>query len=167
MPKSACPHETESITRVAAGLRTAMDPVFLGAECRYAFGDCKLAEGKPSAGYCFLAALAVLQVLGGQIIAGEHQGIYHYWNRLELATGKTYDIDVTGDQFGHDRVRISSRPLYGGGHVFPLERYERLDPEINKVPQDLYDGFVRHLKRELKRQGRAGLACHLSQMPRS
>jgi hypothetical protein len=50
---------------------------------------------RPSEGQCFVTALCIQDILGGDIICGQVDGIWHYWNCLPQGQ----EFDLTSDQF--------------------------------------------------------------------
>ena len=148
------------VRSAATKLRDAMDPVF---SCETVFGDCGGPEN-PSRGHCFLAAMALQDLAGGQIMSGVVGGVNHYWNALEGSGGQKVEVDITGDQFGQARVQVKRSPIREG-FVFPRDRYDRLDPAVNDEPQKIYDRFRPLLVQELRSRGLASYTCHLSVMP--
>lgn len=57
----------------------------------------------PSAGHCAVVAKIVHDVFGGEFVSARFNGASHWFNRI----GKI-DIDLTGDQYGFDAVRVST-----------------------------------------------------------
>jgi len=134
-------------------LRDAMDPVF---SCETVFGDC---TDVPSAGHCFMAALAVQDILGGEILQGMVKTIPHYWNRVGA-----WEVDVTGDQFGEARIQVKKGALRKQKVVtFPRERYAALH-KMNKKPAKIYDRFRERLVTELTERNLCGYVDHLERM---
>jgi hypothetical protein len=138
-------------------IREAMDPVF---SCSTVWGDCK--EDAPSAGHCFMASVALQDMLGGKILFGsvkfDDGDVSHYWNKI----GRL-EVDVTGDQFREPDVQIGKqvRP-----HIAPFERerYEWLPQDYNEKPMQIYNRFRKRLAKELDKQGREDLSSHLMHM---
>lgn len=60
----------------------------------------------PSAGHCAAVAAVVKAELGGELISTLVNGQSHWFNRLNHGT-VTFDVDLTGDQFGFDEVRLA------------------------------------------------------------
>src|SRR5688572_7073816 len=60
----------------------------------------------PSAGQCAAVALVVQRLLGGSLVSAQVQGHSHWFNRVALL-GRDFDVDLTGDQFGHESVRVA------------------------------------------------------------
>ncbi len=141
-------------------IRRAMDPVF---SCSTVWGDCK--EDAPSAGHCFMASVALQDMLGGKILFGsvrvDEGDISHYWNKI----GRL-EVDVTGDQFQEPEVQIGQqvRP-----HLAPFERerYEWLPHDYNEEPMEIYNRFRKRLAKELDKQGRQDLTEHLMHMQKA
>ena len=134
-------------------LREAMEPVF---SCSTVFGDC---TDVPSAGHCFMAALAVQDVIGGEIMQGRVKATPHYWNRVG-----GWDVDITGDQFGEAAVQVKWGALRpNGSFVFPRKRYEPL-LEVNKKPGAIYKRFRKKLVNELTERGLCDYVDHLERM---
>ncbi len=70
-----------------------------------------------SDGHCAAVATIIYFALGGELISTNSERISHWYNRLVLEDGP-YDIDLTGDQFGHAPVRVvPAGDLYSDGAV--------------------------------------------------
>jgi len=132
-------------------LRQAMDEVF---SCSTAFGDCH--PEAPSAGHCMLASMVVQDLFGGKIVGGTVNEIPHYWNRI----GRV-DVDVTGDQFGFEGVRVKQGALHRG-KAFSRRPQESLAQPYNKKVSSLHKTFVKKLITVLKRQGHSQWAKELT-----
>lgn len=78
----------------------------------------------PSTGQCAAASVIVRDILGGDFVSATVHGQSHWFNRLRLGDSEI-DVDITGDQFGHTKIRWD-RPnlLYSGTR---LRRPEELD----------------------------------------
>jgi hypothetical protein len=134
-------------------LRAAMEPVF---SCETVFGTC---TAVPSAGHCFMAALAVQDILGGEILHGVVDLVPHYWNRV----GR-WEVDLTGDQFGQAKVQIKEGHLRNKNRaVYPRKRYAGLG-KINAEPMKIYRKFRKRLVQELTEQGLPDYIGHLERM---
>jgi hypothetical protein len=79
----------------------------------------------PSAGHCAAVAAIVHTELGGGLVSAIVDGQSHWFNRLEL-DGREFDVDLTGDQFGGDAVRVARK-----GSLYPGTR-ERTIRELNE-----------------------------------
>jgi hypothetical protein len=55
----------------------------------------------PSSGQCYVTALCIKDILGGDIVQGLVFGQNHYWNYFS-SCGKEFDL--TSDQFGGDGI---------------------------------------------------------------
>jgi len=73
-----------------------------------------------SAGHCAAVAVLVARRLGCQIVSARVCGVSHWFNRLDH-DGRAFDIDLTGDQFGLDRVQIAN-----AGDLYPETRVRKL-----------------------------------------
>lgn len=60
----------------------------------------------PARGQCAVTALAVQDLLGGEIIQGRMAGEDHYWNRVDRR-----DVDLTASQFPAGTERIAFRAI--------------------------------------------------------
>jgi len=137
-------------------LRKAMDPVF---SCDTVFGDCKWPK-YPSAGHCFMAALAVQDLLGGEILYGEVNDISHYWNRVG-----EYQVDITADQFDQKPIQVKKGSIRPHIAVFDRKRYERPRPQQNAEAMKIYDRFRKKLVEELEQRDLDTYVSHLEKMP--
>jgi hypothetical protein len=139
-------------------IRDAMDPVF---SCETVWGDCH--ADRPSAGHCFMAALAVQDMLGGTIQFGEVEtpggSTPHYWNKIGA-----WEMDITGDQFREPEVQIKRGELRPSLASFDRERYEWLTQDFNAEPMKIYDKFRTRLSRELEKADLCEYMAHLQQM---
>lgn len=81
-------------------LRKSLDPHFCGDTSvdpnNYRGG---------SEGHCAAVALLIYSIVGGKFVSTRSEGTSHWFNRLYLPEGAR-DVDLTGDQFGHDAVRV-------------------------------------------------------------
>src|SRR5208337_3242765 len=50
---------------------------------------------RPSKGQCYVTALCVQDILGGEVVQGHVDGTNHFWNRI-----LEQEFDLTSDQFG-------------------------------------------------------------------
>ena len=74
----------------------------------------------PSAGHCAAVAVIVAHRLGCQIVSARVCGVSHWFNRLDH-DGQAFDVDLTGDQSGLDRVQIAN-----AGDLYPETRVREL-----------------------------------------
>jgi len=79
----------------------------------------------PSAGHCAAVAAVVNAELGGQFVSTIVDGQSHWFNRLE-ARRASFDVDLTGDQFGLAELRIARE-----GELFPSTRL-RSTEQLNR-----------------------------------
>jgi hypothetical protein len=154
--RGAANQSKSAVLDQALRLRLAMNPVF---SCDTVFGDCKWPT-YPSAGHCFMAALAAQDVLGGEILYGLVNNIHHYWNRV----GK-WEVDLTADQFNEAPVRVKRGAIRPHVSVFDRKRYERTNAKSNKEPLTIYDRFRERLVPELTEQGLTEYIPHIQRMP--
>lgn len=127
-----------------ARLRSAMDEVF---SCDTVWGDCR--RDHPSMGHCFMAAMAVQDLFGGEILQGRVSGVYHYWNQLD--GGLT--LDLTADQFGEPPMQLVTGSLRSHDLVFPRRQGQRIRGGTNNDVMRLYDRFQGRLIRALRARG--------------
>lgn len=140
-------------------IREAMNPVF---SCETVWGDCR--DEAPSAGHCFMASVAVQDMLGGEILFGfvptPEGNISHYWNKIG-----DFEIDVTGDQFKEPEIQIEKGKIRESISSFGRKRYEWLAEEFNSEPMEIYDRFRKRLCKEMRNYDRlVPLIDHLMQM---
>ena len=139
-------------------IRDAMEPVF---SCETVFGTCR--EEAPSAGHCFMAALAVQDILGGKIMFGEvkfdGEPIAHYWNKVG-----DWEVDITGDQFRQPEVQLKKGKLRPSHATFERDRYEYLDQDFNKEPMAIYERFKGRLISQLEKDDLCEYVDHLKKM---
>ncbi len=142
-------------------IRDSMEPVF---SCETVFGTCR--EEAPSAGHCFMAALAVQDILGGEIKFGEvkldGEPIAHYWNKVG-----EWEVDITGDQFRQPEVQIKKGTLRPSHATFERGRYEYLDQDFNKEPMAIYERFKGRLIKQLEKDDLCEYVDHLKKMEKS
>ena len=141
-------------TQVTA-LRKAMDPVF---SCDTVFGDCRW-PAYPSAGHCFMAALAVQDLLGGDILYGQVNDISHYWNRIG-----DYQVDITADQFDEKPIQVKKGEIRPHIARFARERYQRPKSKQDSEVMEIYDRFRKRLIKELKQRDMETYVSHLEKM---
>lgn len=128
--------EQDELRRLAGDLRLRIEP---------AFGPDTAAEGfegaGPSTGQCAATALVANEVLGGELASALVQKHSHWFNRV-WASGKWWDVDLTGDQFGYPAIRVTEADeLYRGAKV-----------------RDANDVNTETLRRAVKLAERAGMA---------
>lgn len=61
----------------------------------------------PSTGHCAVVAAIVHAQFGGQLVSTSIDHHSHWFNRLRIGQSD-FDVDLTGDQFGHPPVQIKS-----------------------------------------------------------
>jgi len=140
-------------------IREAMNPVF---SCETVWGDCR--DEAPSAGHCFMASVAVQDMLGGEILFGQVStpdgDISHYWNKIG-----EFEIDVTGDQFKEPDIQIKKGKIRESISSFGRNRYEWMTEDYNSEPMEIYDRFRKRLCKEMMNYERLiPLIDHLMQM---
>jgi hypothetical protein len=112
-------HEAELLAKLEA-LRTKLEVAF-GPDTALGPYNPQL----PSTGHCAAVAAIVESQLGGTFASATVGGISHWFNRFALEGG-VVDVDITGDQFGHERIRIANK-----GTLFQGTR-ERKMTELNE-----------------------------------
>ena len=95
----------------AENLRTTMTKLAqLRARLARAFSGDTAAAGTvsriPSAGHCAAVAAVVRAEFGGQFLSTIVDAQSHWFNRIDVG-GQSFDVDLTGDQFGLDAIRIA------------------------------------------------------------
>jgi hypothetical protein len=64
-------------------------------------------DSRPN-GHCAIAAIFINRQLGGEFVSATlSSGVSHWFNRIRFG-GEWFDVDLTGDQFGEDPVRVGS-----------------------------------------------------------
>lgn len=84
------------------GLRDALDRVYAVDTAQ---PGSNWSEAIPSIGHCAATACMVRALCGGDFVSANVAGVSHWFNRIGVE-GRTYDIDLTGDQFGRARVQV-------------------------------------------------------------
>jgi hypothetical protein len=119
-PTEKKPKSLDDLSRELKTLRAQLEP---------AFGPETAIPGTkgtvPSAGHCAVVAAIIHDKLGGTFVSAMVSGISHWFNRFVI-DGHIVDVDITGDQFGHQPIRIESM-----GQLFPGTR-ERKPTELNE-----------------------------------
>jgi hypothetical protein len=142
-------------------IRDSMEPVF---SCDTVFGTCR--EEAPSAGHCFMAAMAVQDILGGQIKFGEvvldGEPVAHYWNKIG-----GWEVDITGDQFRQPEVQLKKGKLRPSLGTFDRKRYEYLEQDFNKEPMKIYDRFRKKLIHEFEDNDLCEYVGHIKLMEKA
>lgn len=79
----------------------------------------------PSAGHCAAVAVIVNRIFGGEYRSAVVSGESHWFNRIQFG-GKEVDVDLTGDQFGRDKIQavICDQRT---GELYPDARQRRPD----------------------------------------
>ncbi|MBI2752334.1 MAG: hypothetical protein HYX46_02300 [Betaproteobacteria bacterium] len=78
----------------------------------------------PSAGHCAAVAAVVRAEFGGQFVSTIVDAQSHWFNRIHVG-GQSFDVDLTGDQFGLGEIRIAR-----AGNLFPSSRVRGVE-ELN------------------------------------
>jgi len=82
----------------------------------------------PSRGQCYVTALLIQQIYGGEIMTGTIRGEEHYWNMIN-----DVQIDFTSDQYGGDGYH----PIILNGTITKgntnNKRFQLLDKRWNKL----------------------------------
>lgn len=89
-----------------------------------------------SEGHCVMVSMVLATMFDGKYISTKLEPVSHWYSRVELEDGSVVDVDLTGDQFGHEPVRIKP-----AGELYSDSR-ERAFTEINE--QTLKRFFVIH-----------------------
>lgn len=76
------------------------------------------AGSPPSRGHCAAVALIVHDLYGGELLRTWVKGEEHWLNRVQVAAA-SYDVDLTGDQFGFPTVQIKT-----SGELYEVERVD-------------------------------------------
>lgn len=97
------------LEHVARSVREKLEPAF-GPETSNSG-----VEGlTPSAGHCAAAAWILKEMLGGEFASATVKGESHWFARIGEGTD-SYDVDITGDQFGYPAVQVKpAGELYEG-----------------------------------------------------
>jgi hypothetical protein len=103
-----------------ANLRLRLEQAF-APETSVDGSECAIA----SAGHCAAAAAIVHQTIGGLMVSAVVNGTSHWFNRFYLREG-VFDVDITGDQFGYEAIRVARK-----NGLFEGTR-ERADAEVNE-----------------------------------
>lgn len=144
------PSQHPHLLASAAELRARLEPHF--SEETAASG---YSRTSPSAGHC--AAVAAIVASGAQpgleeatCVSATVEGGSHWFNRLTRA-GESFDVDLTGDQFGRPAIQVArAGTLYSGTR-------ERRTDELNEETRS----------RAALLAERAGLRRHRARPPRS
>lgn len=124
----------ETLRDVLCALRNRLDDAFSAETCCGAWN--KLV---PSTGHCAVVALVVRDVFGGELVSARPMGVSHWFNRIHIGDC-SFDVDLTGDQFGRLRVQLSTV-----GDVWANARKRSLD-DVNAETRHRYDIFVARLR---------------------
>ena len=57
----------------------------------------------PSTGHCAVVALIAQRLIGGELVSARVHDQSHWFNRF-VVNGRSLDVDLTGDQFGHSPI---------------------------------------------------------------
>ena len=74
----------------------------------------------PSTGQCYVTALCVQDILGGELVQGSADGVNHFWNKIN---GKEFDL--TSDQFGGDGIHRLKRARMSNKYLYPNRKNKR------------------------------------------
>jgi hypothetical protein len=85
-----------------ASIRGALEPAFASDTALD-----QMSGPVPSAGHCAAVAVLVNDLLGGTLVSAIVNGQSHWFNRVQAGNG-VVDVDVTGDQFGLESIRIGA-----------------------------------------------------------
>ena len=90
----------EELRNRIASIRSALEPAFASDTALD-----QMSGPVPSAGHCAAVAVLVNDLLGGMLVSALVNGQSHWFNRLQVGNG-VLDVDVTGDQFGLEPIRV-------------------------------------------------------------
>ena len=79
----------------------------------------------PSTGHCAVVAAIIYSLYGGEMVSAIVDGVSHWFNRITIDQ-YIMDIDLTGDQFGEDKVQIMF-----SGDLYPNTKVRQYS-ELNK-----------------------------------
>ncbi len=89
-----------------------------------------------SHGHCVMVSMLLHKLFDAKFLSTKFEETSHWFSRLTLHDGKLADVDLTGDQFGHDKVRIKSiNELYSDAQI-------RNSREINSETQSRFATFL-------------------------
>lgn len=92
--------------------------------------------GAPSAGHCAAVASIVQSIFGGEMVSATVMGQSHWFNRVTVGA-ESFDVDLTGDQFGLPEVRIDEADgLHPGTRV---RSHDDLKQETRDRARRLYE----------------------------
>jgi hypothetical protein len=93
---------TDELRNRIASIRGALEPAFASDTAVD-----QMSGPVPSAGHCAAVAVLVSELLGGTLVSATVNGQSHWFNRVPTGSG-VVDVDVTGDQFGLEPIRIGT-----------------------------------------------------------
>ena len=99
--------------RAKAGSLAELDEelTHLRSRLERAFGPETAAPGftgtARSTGHCAAVSVILNQIAGAQMVSAKVQGTSHWFNRLTV-DGRQVDVDLTGDQFGLEPIRVAN-----------------------------------------------------------
>lgn len=95
------PNSTLALSRILTNLRARLEEVFSPDT---AYGG--VGGPTPSTGHCAVVALLIQRFLGGELLSTTIHGPSHWFNRVWFE-GYSFDVDLTGDQFGYESVQLA------------------------------------------------------------
>lgn len=125
-------HPPRDLRDAASSLRLRLERVFAQDTALIS-----AREDGPSAGHCAVVAAIFQEVLGGRLVSARVEGESHWFNRLP-GVDATYDVDLTGDQFGRASVEIERE-----GGLYPDAR----ERDGNELSEETLIRAVRLAKR--------------------
>lgn len=86
-----------------------------------------------------MASMVLATLFDGKYVSTKLEPVSHWYARIQLEDGSLVDVDLTGDQFGHEPVRIKP-----AGKLYPDSR-ERAFTEINEQTLERFLLFMNKL----------------------
>jgi len=117
------PVDLNQLTQYLMNLRSAVEKHFSKETVSPTHTNYK--EGS-SAGHCAAVAIIVHVLFGGEMVSTYVSGESHWYNRITFS-GSSFDVDLTGDQFGFPSIQIAeANLLYANSRI---RNFEELQPE--------------------------------------
>lgn len=95
-----------------------------------------------SHGHCVMVSMLLHALFDAEYVSTKLEETSHWFSRFRTEDGKAFDVDLTGDQFGHEKIRVKP-----AGELYPDVRVRTFD-DINHETRVRFAQFVNRIDLE-------------------